>query len=245
MSTPLANPFKRMRLAATLAFGLTTTAVGWAADPVTDAMQVANAPYRVAMFKASGPSLPEAVQAVTQAQQAWSAFGSQFGSKPPAPYDQDAAFAESVAKVGALYAQAQAELAAGKAPAAHTALKAIRTVTAEMRQRSQVMIYSDHIHAYHLQMEHVLIDGKAMLEQPKGLLLLTSQVGALGYLAKRLSSQAPASLTGNAEFVAMVGAVGASVSALESALLAQDMAAVKDAMGKLKAPYSKLFAKFG
>jgi len=245
MTSHPTTPFHRMRHAAVLAFGLTATSLVWAADPVTDAMQVANAPYRVAMFKASGPSLPEAVQAVTQAQQAWSAFSRQFGSKPPAPYDQDAAFAESIGKVGALYAQAQTELAAGNALAAHSALKAIRTVTAEMRQRSQVMIYSDQIHAYHLQMEYVLIDGKAMLEQPKGLLLLTSQVGALGYLAKRLSSQAPASLAGNAEFTAMVGAVGASVTALEAALLAQDLAAVKDAMGKLKAPYSKLFAKFG
>jgi hypothetical protein len=243
ISTP--TPFNRICRAAVLAFGLTATALSWAADPVTDAMQAANAPYRVAMFKASGPSLPEAVQAVTQAQQAWDKFSSQFGSKPPAPYDQDAAFTASVGKVSTLYAQAQTELAAGQAPAAHTALKAIRTVTAEMRQRSQVLIYIDQIHAYHLQMEHVLIDGKAMLEQPKGLLLLTSQVGALSYLAKRLGSQAPANLAGNAEFAAMVEAVGASVSALETALLAQDMTAVKDAMGKLKAPYSKLFAKFG
>jgi hypothetical protein len=34
-------------------------------------------------------------------------------------------------------------------PRQPTALKAIRTVTAEMRQRSQVLIYSDPIHAYH------------------------------------------------------------------------------------------------
>jgi len=243
MTTP--TPFRRLRRTAVLAVGLCTSALAWAADPVTDAMQVANVPYRVAMFKASGPSLPEAVQAVTQAQQAWSAFGSQFGSQPPAPYDQDTTFADSVGKVTALYAQAQTELAAGNAPAAHSALKAIRTVTAELRQRSQVLIYSDQIHAYHLQMEHVLIDGKAMLEQPKGLLLLTAQAGALGYLAQRLASQAPANLAGNAEFAALVAAVGASVGALEAALLAQDMAAVKDAMAKLKAPYSKLFAKFG
>jgi len=136
MTTP--TPFRRLRRTAVLAVGLCTSALAWAADPVTDAMQVANVPYRVAMFKASGPSLPEAVQAVTQAQQAWSAFGSQFGSQPPAPYDQDTTFADSVGKVTALYAQAQTELAAGNALAAHSALKAIRTVTAELRQRSQI-----------------------------------------------------------------------------------------------------------
>ena len=43
----------------------------------------------------------------------------------------------------------------------------------------------------------------------------------------------------------MVDAVNSATLDLQNALLAQDMAAVKEAMGKLKGPYSKLFAKFG
>lgn len=74
---------------------------------------------------------------------------------------------------------------------------------------------------------------------------LTAQAGALSYLAKRLSSLAPQSLANNAEFATLAGAVQQSVGALESALLNQDLAAVKDAISKLKVPYSKLFAKFG
>ena len=35
------------------------------------------------------------------------------------------------------------------------------------------------------------------------------------------------------------------IKTLDAAVLAQDMAAVKDAISKLKGPYSKLFAKFG
>jgi hypothetical protein len=74
---------------------------------------------------------------------------------------------------------------------------------------------------------------------------MTAQAGALSYLAKRLSAQAPVSLTQSPEFTALIAAVNQSVGNLEAALLSQDIAAVKDAIGKLKAPYSRLFAKFG
>jgi hypothetical protein len=67
----------------------------------------------------------------------------------------------------------------------------------------------------------------------------------LSYLAERLSTQASASLTQNPEFTALIAAVNQSVGNLEAALLNQDIAAVRDAIGKLKAPYSRLFAKFG
>ncbi|MBP9907581.1 MAG: hypothetical protein KBF66_18705 [Rhodoferax sp.] len=239
------NSLRRTLTATALGVVLLTAGMAFAADPVTDAMQGTSASYRVAMFKLSGQSLPEATEALTAAQKAWDSFRNQVGSKPGAPYDRDAEFAASVAKVSAIFSKAQSELAAGQAGAAHTALKEVRSVIADLRRRSNVVVYADQIHAYHLQMETVLIDGKAMLEQPKGMLQVTAQVGALSYLANRLRTQAPAELLGKSEFAAMVDAVNGATLDLQNALLAQDMAAVKDAMGKLKGPYSKLFAKFG
>lgn len=245
MRTPLAIPFQRIRLAATLTLCLGATALAWAADPVTDAMQTANAPYRMALYKTNGNSQTEAQQALTQAQQAWDVLTTQFGNKPAAPYDRDPAFAASVASVSKVYAKAMAEVAANDIKGAHNTLEEAREIMAAMRQRNQVVVYSDHMNAYHSVMEHILVDGNATLSQPKGLLLMTAQGGALSYLAKRLTTQAPESLTKNPEFTQLVDAVNQSVGRLEAALLAQDMAAVKDAMGKLKGPYSKLFSKFG
>ena len=239
------NSLRRTLTAAALGIVILTGSPAFAADPVTDAMQGTSASYRVAMFKLSGPSLPEATQALTSAQNAWENFRGQVGNKPGAPYDKDADFSASVAKVSAIFIKAQNELAAGQAGAAHTALKEVRSVIADLRRRNNVVVYADQIHAYHLQMETVLIDGKAMLEQPKGMLQVTAQVGALSYLANRLRTQAPHDLLGMAEFTSMVEAVNGATLDLQNALLAQDMAAVKDAMGKLKGPYSKLFAKFG
>jgi hypothetical protein len=216
-----------------------------AADPVTEAIQAANGPYRMALYKTNGPSQAEAQQALTQAQQAWDKLGTQFGAKPAAPYDRDPAFAASVAAVSKVYNKALAEVNANDNKAAHNTLEEAREIMADMRHRNNVVVFSDHMNAYHSQMEVIMIDGNATLAQPKGLLHMTAQTGALSFLAKRLTTQAPESLTKNAEFTALVEAVNKSVAGLEAACLNQDMAAVKEAISKLKGPYSKLFSKFG
>jgi len=238
---PAHTTLKALSLAVFLAFG----ALAHAADPVTEAMQAANGPYRMALYKTNGKSQPEALQALTQAQQAWDKLSTQFGSKPAAPYDRDPAFAASVAEVAKVFTKALAEVNANQLTDAHNTLEHAREVMSDMRQRNNVVVFSDHMNAYHAQMEIIMVDGQTTLAQPKGLLTMTAQTGALSYLAKRLTTQAPASLTQNPEFTALVGAVNQSVSALESAVMNQDLAATKEAMGKLKGPYSKLFAKFG
>ena len=241
MATVSRATLKAVSLAVLLACGT----LAHAADPVTDAMQVANGPYRMALFKTNGKSQPEALQALIQAQQAWDKLSTQFGSKPAAPYDHDAAFAASVAEVAKVYTKALAEVNANQLTDAHNTLEHAREVMADMRQRNNVVVFSDHMNAYHAQMEVIMVDGHTTLAQPKGLLTMTAQTGALSYLAKRLTTQAPASLSQNPEFTGLVNAVNQSVSALESAVMNQDMAAAKEAIGKLKGPYSKLFAKFG
>lgn len=228
-----------------LATLLSACALAQAADPVTDAMQAAYAPYRMALFKTNGKSQAEAQQALTQAQQAWDKLGTQFGSKPAAPYDRDPTFAVSVAEVAKVYTKAMAEINANQLADAHNTLEHARDVMADIRQRNNVVVFSDHMNEYHSQMELIVSEGSATLAQPKGPLTMTAQAGALSYLAKRLSAQAPVSLTQNPEFTALIAAVNQSVGNLEAALLNQDIAAVKDAIGKLKAPYSRLFAKFG
>jgi hypothetical protein len=241
MSARIHHAIRALALAALLS----AAASAQAADPVTDAMQAANAPYRMALFKTNGKSQPEAQQALTQAQQAWDKLSAQFGAKPAAPYDRDPAFAASVAEVAKVYTKAMAEINANQLSDAHNTLEHARDVMADMRQRNNVVVFSDHMNEYHSQMELIMVDGNATLAQPKGLLTLTAQAGTLNYLAKRLSTQAPASLTQNPEFNTLLAAVTQSVASLETALLNQDIVAAKDAIGKLKGPYSRLFAKFG
>ncbi len=241
MSTRLSHSLKTLSLVAALSFG----AVAHAADPVTDLMQAANAPYRMALYQTNSKDPGEARRALLQAQQVWNTLSARFVAKPAAPYDRDGAFATSVGEVSKVYDQALKEVEAGQLETAHNTLERVRDIMAEMRQRNNVVVFSDHMNAYHSQMEVIMLHGNETLGQPKGMLLLTAQAGALTYLAKQLESQASADLAKNAEFSGLLKAVNQSVANLEAALLNQDQTAVKDAVGKLKGPYSKLFAKFG
>lgn len=76
-----------MRAITSLFFTLASLAAmpALAADPVTDAMQAAYAPYRAALFRTNSKAQLESEQAVAQAHQAWKAISERFAGKPPAP----------------------------------------------------------------------------------------------------------------------------------------------------------------
>jgi len=241
MASQFSFSLKALGLAASLALA----SLAHAADPVTDLMQTANAPYRMALYKTNGKSQDEAQQALTQAQTLWAKLQTQFAAKPAAPYDRDPAFAASVAEVAQVYQEAAKEVAGGELSKAHNTLERVRDITADMRLRNNVVVFSDHMNAYHSQMEVVMIHGAETLAQPQGMQKLTAQVGALSYLAKQLGERASADLKQNAEFGGLLKAVEQSVGTLEAAVLNQDAAATQQAISKLKGPYSKLFAKFG
>jgi hypothetical protein len=236
---------KTLRRLSTLALAAAFTFPAFAADVVTDAVQAAYGPYRAALFRTNGKSQSEAQQAIAQAQQAWKGVTERYAAKPLAPYDRDTDFAASLAKVSAVYDKAAAEIAAGKLPEAHETLEEARDLLAAMRQRNGVVVFSDHMNAYHAEMEHLLIEGPKMLAGPQGLGQLTAQAGVLEFLAKQLRAQAPAALRQDAEFETLLKDVEGSVQAVKAAALNQDAAALKAAMAKVKAPYSKLFLKFG
>ncbi|NWG74344.1 MAG: hypothetical protein HXY24_07020 [Rubrivivax sp.] len=217
-----------------------------AADPATDAMQAAYAPYRVALFRTNGKSQPESEQAMADAMRAWATVVERFAAAPPAPYASDARFAATVNDVAAVYREADRLVRAGRLTEAHEELEKVRGLLADLRQRNGVVVFSDHMNAYHAEMEHVIGDGPKLLREPQGALLLMARVGALEYLAERLRTQAPPALQADAEFAAGQKAVEGSVATLKRALLdGQDAAAVERAIGALKGPYSRLFLKFG
>jgi hypothetical protein len=240
------NHFSRIRishLAMALFVGCANSAM--ASDAVTDLLQEAYVPYRAALFKTNGASQPEALAAVQQSQTAWAKVQEKFGAKVPAPYDRDKGFAATLNEVARIYAKAHDEVRGGKLADAHNTLEDARDALAALRARNHVVVFSDHMNAYHAEMEHVLNHGVKLLDQPQGLQQFTAQAGVLQYLAKRLESEAPANLRESEEFKLLAAAVNQSVNALAAALFAQDVAAAKVAIGKIKQPYSKLFAKFG
>ena len=92
---------------------------------------------------------------------------------------------------------------------AHETLEQVRDLLAGMRQRNGVVVFSDHMNAYHEEMEHVVVDGPKQLADAAGAQALLARVGALDYLARRLRTQAPEALLRDAEFTALLAKVEA------------------------------------
>ncbi|MBX3619753.1 MAG: hypothetical protein KF891_07195 [Rhizobacter sp.] len=216
-----------------------------AADAITDAMQAAYVPYRVALFRTNNKAGRESEQALVAARAQWQSLTQRFAASPTPPYDRDPGFAAALKQVDAVYATAGTQIAAGQLAEAHETLEKARDLMAELRRRNGVIVYSDHMNAYHEQMEHVLKAGATLLDAPGGLLELAAQAGTLDYLGRRLSSEAPESLAQEPEFKPLLDDVQASVATLRSAIARQDEAAVRLAISKIKAPYSRLFLRFG
>lgn len=232
--------------AATLAFTLAAAAfAAHAADPVTDAMQQAYAPYRAALFHTNGTSVDEAAKALAAARAAWSPIVDRFAASRPTPYADDARFGATLKEVERVYAQAAQLVAAGKLADAHEALERVRDELTDLRRRNSVVVFSDAMNDFHAEMETVLKDGPAMLNRDDGRLQLIAQVGVLEYLARRLPTEAPASLQRDAAFVDAQAAVAAAVARLKGALMRQDLDAARQALPALKPPYSRMFLRFG
>jgi hypothetical protein len=231
-------------IATGLAAALATTPA-WAADAVTDAIQAAYAPYRTALFRTNSNAQAASEQAMAGTRQAWQNIVERFAARPPPPYDRDAGFAATLAQVGAIYAQAEEQVRGKQLTQAHATLEMARELMAELRRRNGVVTYSDHMNAYHTEMERLLGDTAALLAAPQAALQLMARAGALDVLARRLRSEAPAELRRDPEFMPLLQALEASVAALRDAALGQDPVAMRKAADMLKMPYSKLFLRFG
>lgn len=218
---------------------------GLAADALTEAIQKAYAPYRAALFKTNGKSQAEAREVLDQAREGWARVASQFGVRPPPPYDRDKQLPQTFDAIDKAYAQASREVDQNHLGKAHATLEEVRDLLSDLRRRNGVIVLSDHMNAYHTAMEEMVEDGPALLGKPDGKLRLMARIGVLDYLVKNLKSEAPPELAANAEFAELAKGVAKSVADLEAALLADKEDAVKEAIGALKKPYSRLFLKFG
>lgn len=233
---------QKLMIASALSLVLSTA---YAADTFTDAMQQAYVPYRVALFKTGNGTPEEALNSVQQAQQMWKKISEQFGSKAPAPYDRDTAFTATLETVTQSYSEAIEQVKDKKLTIAHQTLEKVRGTLAELRHRNQVIVYSDHMNAYHAVMEQLIEHSKKTLAESDGIQKLTLKAGALIYLNEKLGSEAPTEFRNNPEFIKLLDAQNASIATLQKALFKKDAPAIQNAISKLKMPYSKLFVKFG
>ena len=196
--------------------------------------------YRMALFSTNSGNQNGSVETITKFAAGWGALTGKWLKTPPPQYADDKQFPADADKVSAISSKALVQAKAGDLKAAHQTLEAIRDVLGGLRKRNGVIIYSDHMNAYHSQMEKILTTSYAGAPQR-----LTADAGVLAYLAQALKDNAPATMATSPEFAAALAAVQQSVVALQQALSGKDPKAVMSAIKQLKMPYAKLFVRWG
>ena len=117
---------------------------------------------------------------------------------------------------------------------------------AELRRRNGVISFSDHMNAYHAQMELLLTDGPAQAAGSRPAEAVRPGRSA-GLPGPQAAQRGACDSGGGRRVPRLLVAVEQSVAALMQALLAQDaaQARVQWRWAGSKKPYSQLFLKFG
>jgi hypothetical protein len=228
-------------LAASVAWPWATIA-GLFADFETE-LRDAYGQYRTALFQSNSGNADATSQAMKALSEKWATLSTTWGKDAPPQYADDPDFGTTLSAVADVIDQASKEVAAGDLPKAHLTLEGIRAEVGALHERNGIISFSDRMNAYHAKMEAVLELDLANLPDG-GTAVLCDGAAILAYLAQDIVDH-PAPEGADAAYAPLVDGLIKSVSALQSAVRSGDAAAVAAAVGGLKAPYSKLFAKFG
>jgi len=236
---------KRSFLALALAASLAAPALvfGGPFQEFETQLRAAYGQYRTALFQSNSGN-EQATDAALNAWAAeWGALRAAWQETPPPQYADDPGFADTLDQVDAVTAKAFNQVAAGDLPGAHVTLEAIRDALGDLHMRNGIVTFSDRMNTYHARMEHVLeTDFRAMGDAALG--TLREEVAVLGFLAQDIATY-PAPEARNPAYAGLVEGLQASVAALSDAVRSGDLDAALQAVGGLKMPYAKLFAKFG
>lgn len=236
------NHVSRLAAAAAVILAFAGSALAGPVSNFETALRGAYADYRAALFQTNVNKPEAATDALAAFRQKWSAL---IAANPEAPpqYADDPAYAATLAKVSAIADAATAEVASGKLPQAHDTLEAIRDEIGGLHVRNGIVGVSDRMNAYHVRMEAVLTADYGGFDAA-GLRRLGEDAAVLAYLAADIAAHPPAEAIDPAWQSLLAGMVD-SVTGLSTAAHGGDPAAAKAALGHIKAPYSKLFLKFG
>lgn len=200
--------------------------------------------YRAALFSTNSGDVNASAAAMGAMTDKLSALLSTYRDTPPPQYVDDPLWSDTLGKVESLVTKAGAEIAAGSLAEAHETLEGVRDLFGDLHARNSIETFSDRMNAYHAEMEDVLsIDTASIDAAVAG--ELRERAAVLKYLARDVLSAPPPDAIGNDEFKALAGQFQASVDSLLAAARSGEADAMRAAISGLKAPYSKLFLKFG
>jgi hypothetical protein len=214
------------------------------AGPFADAemaLRDAYGQYRAALFQSNAGNAEATGKAMQALGEKWGALELAWKDGAPPQYADDPALGETLTGVDQDIAEAAGMVSSGNLADAHLALEKVREKIGDLHMRNGIVTFSDRMNAYHAKMEEVLDRGAP---GPDGMTTLVEDAAVLAFLAEDIVAH-PAPESSDPAYSGLVDGFMKSVSALQSAVRAGDPDAAKAAIGNLKVPYSKLFAKFG
>jgi hypothetical protein len=205
-------------------------------------VRTAYADYRAALFRTNTNDRPASEAAIDRTASKWKVLTGKWSASPPPQYVEDKLFAATLGKIADILNEARAQVGHGKISEAHETLEKIRDELAALRRRNGVIVFSDHMNAYHEQMEKVLL-GKYDDFNAGGVMALRGDIAVLAYLLQEIVANPPADRDANYETA--LNAVRKSVEALREAATKGEADAIKAAIKTLKQPYARLFLNYG
>ncbi len=238
--------YLKSSLAGAVAIALLVSVSAVQAGPVRDferELSAAYAHYRAALFLSNQNDKAKTEAALSAFDRAWAAITAARRASPPPQYADDARWSETLDKATATIATAKSEVARGDIAKAHVTLEAVRDLIGDLRLRNGMISLSDRVNAYHAHMEHVV--GGTYTSDAEGNGRLREDVAVLAFLAQELGRFPPTEFASDESFKLAVGAVRASVDALQAAVRAGDGGKIEILRKALKPAYARFFAKYG
>ena len=197
--------------------------------------------FRTALAATNDSGQEAAVSAIAALDETFWVLNDTFGPTPPPQFAGDAQWGATLSQVGGLLEQAAAEAGAGDLASAHETLEGIRDLFGSLHLRNDIATFSDRMNAYHAEMEQVLAMDLAKADMG----ILREHAAVLNYLAQKVLDAPPDGSAQSGDYDGLAKAFGASAEAFLKAAREADAPAVKAAIEGLKAPYSKLFLRYG
>ena len=197
--------------------------------------------YRAALFQTNAGQMESARAALETLDTRLAALVKTYGEAPPPRYAGDPSWSATLASATDMVEAATRAAEEGHLPESHERLEGVRDLFWDLDRRNDIQSFSDRMNAYHAEMEAVLGLDLGTLDSEQ-MATLREQAAVLAYLAGEVM-RAPH--PDGDEYEELAGKFTASVEALLDAVRSGDPDRIRSAAAGLKAPYSRLFLKFG
>ena len=206
----------------------------------------AYASYRMALFQTNKKNQTKSLESAVSFQKQWQAITEKYIEAPPDIFANDPEWEATLVEIGNINALSINEILSGQLSDAHDTLEAIRDELGALRQRNQVITFSDHVNNYHEAMESLLLLGLRPDDiSDKNLLMIREELAVLDYLAEKMVQKAPAEYLGNEEFKQVINGIFSSLHNLRQAVNENNPGDILQSIKKLKPAYARVFIKFG